>query len=141
MNSLVNLIHAMSEYSLFLFLVQVFADLLDPVIKERHNGYDPRVMKHPTDLDSSKVLLTLTVPEVVFYSVGWVFESKISKKHQKIKNYSFYTKYVRLNCEGKAPSQISSSLYILYIIYYNNQSREVHNSSSSSSPLISFTVF
>ncbi|KAG7221121.1 hypothetical protein INR49_017562 [Caranx melampygus] len=33
---------------------EVFADLLDPIIKERHNGYDPRVMKHPTDLDSSK---------------------------------------------------------------------------------------
>lgn len=74
------------------------------MIKERHNGYDPRVMKHPTDLDSSKVLLTLAVPEVVFYSVGWVFESKICKKHQKIKNYSFYSKYVRLNCEGKVPS-------------------------------------
>jgi creatine kinase len=34
---------------------QVFADLLDPVIKERHNGYDPQIMTHPTDLDSSKV--------------------------------------------------------------------------------------
>ncbi|ELK11484.1 Ras-specific guanine nucleotide-releasing factor 2 [Pteropus alecto] len=34
---------------------QVFADLFDPVIKLRHNGYDPRVMKHPTDLDASKV--------------------------------------------------------------------------------------
>ncbi|XP_023378443.1 creatine kinase S-type, mitochondrial [Pteropus vampyrus] len=33
---------------------QVFADLFDPVIKLRHNGYDPRVMKHPTDLDASK---------------------------------------------------------------------------------------
>ncbi|MED6257799.1 Creatine kinase U-type, mitochondrial [Ataeniobius toweri] len=33
----------------------VFADLLDPVIKERHNGYDPNTMKHPTDLDSSKL--------------------------------------------------------------------------------------
>ena len=36
-------------------LLQVFADLFDPVIKLRHNGYDPRVMKHPTDLDASKV--------------------------------------------------------------------------------------
>lgn len=36
---------------------QVFGDLLDPVIKERHNGYDPRTMKHPTDLDASKVVL------------------------------------------------------------------------------------
>ncbi|KAM8854168.1 creatine kinase, mitochondrial 2a (sarcomeric) isoform 1-T1 [Synchiropus picturatus] len=35
---------------------QVFADLFDPVIKDRHNGYDPRTMTHPTDLDSSKVL-------------------------------------------------------------------------------------
>ncbi|KAJ8781853.1 hypothetical protein J1605_010601, partial [Eschrichtius robustus] len=34
---------------------EVFADLFDPVIKLRHNGYDPRVMKHPTDLDESKV--------------------------------------------------------------------------------------
>lgn len=36
-------------------MCQVFAELLDPIIKERHNGYDPRTMKHPTDLDSSKV--------------------------------------------------------------------------------------
>ncbi|XP_061553882.1 creatine kinase, mitochondrial 2a (sarcomeric) isoform X1 [Phycodurus eques] len=35
---------------------QVFADLFDPVIKDRHNGYDPRTMIHPTDLDASKVL-------------------------------------------------------------------------------------
>lgn len=35
--------------------LQVFAELFDPVIKLRHNGYDPRVMKHPTDLDASKV--------------------------------------------------------------------------------------
>lgn len=34
---------------------QVFADLFDPVIKDRHNGYDPRTMIHPTDLDASKV--------------------------------------------------------------------------------------
>ncbi|XP_073090655.1 creatine kinase S-type, mitochondrial isoform X1 [Manis javanica] len=34
---------------------EVFADLFDPVIKLRHNGYDPRAMKHPTDLDASKV--------------------------------------------------------------------------------------
>ncbi|KAG7274035.1 hypothetical protein CRUP_030757 [Coryphaenoides rupestris] len=34
---------------------EVFADLFDPVIKDRHNGYDPRAMKHPTDLDSSKI--------------------------------------------------------------------------------------
>uniref|UniRef100_A0A8C4TK63 Creatine kinase U-type, mitochondrial n=1 Tax=Erpetoichthys calabaricus TaxID=27687 RepID=A0A8C4TK63_ERPCA len=33
---------------------EIFADLFDPVIKERHNGYDPKNMKHPTDLDSSK---------------------------------------------------------------------------------------
>lgn len=33
----------------------MFADLFDPVIKLRHNGYDPRVMKHPTDLDASKI--------------------------------------------------------------------------------------
>uniref|UniRef100_A0A667WBW7 Creatine kinase S-type, mitochondrial n=1 Tax=Myripristis murdjan TaxID=586833 RepID=A0A667WBW7_9TELE len=34
---------------------EVFAELFDPVIKDRHNGYDPRSMKHPTDLDSSKI--------------------------------------------------------------------------------------
>lgn len=34
---------------------EVFAELFDPVIKDRHNGYDPRTMKHPTDLDSSKL--------------------------------------------------------------------------------------
>ncbi|XP_056314475.1 creatine kinase S-type, mitochondrial [Danio aesculapii] len=34
---------------------EVFADLFDPVIKDRHNGYDPKTMKHPTDLDSSKI--------------------------------------------------------------------------------------
>nr|XP_032624547.1 creatine kinase U-type, mitochondrial-like [Chelonoidis abingdonii] len=34
---------------------EVFADLFDPVIQERHNGYNPRTMKHPTDLDASKV--------------------------------------------------------------------------------------
>ncbi|XP_042338521.1 creatine kinase S-type, mitochondrial-like, partial [Plectropomus leopardus] len=38
-----------------LCLLQVFADLFDPVIKDRHNGYDPRTMKHPTDLDASKI--------------------------------------------------------------------------------------
>ncbi|TRY54847.1 hypothetical protein DNTS_001808 [Danionella cerebrum] len=34
---------------------EVFADLYNPVIKERHNGYDPCTMKHPTDLDASKI--------------------------------------------------------------------------------------
>lgn len=34
---------------------QVFAELFDPVIQERHNGYNPRTMKHVTDLDASKV--------------------------------------------------------------------------------------
>lgn len=38
-----------------LLCLQVFADLFDPVIKDRHNGYDPRTMIHPTDLDASKV--------------------------------------------------------------------------------------
>lgn len=41
--------------------VQVFADLFNPVIKERHNGYDPCTMKHPTDLDSSKVCGNVSV--------------------------------------------------------------------------------
>ncbi|XP_061589981.1 creatine kinase, mitochondrial 2a (sarcomeric) isoform X1 [Cololabis saira] len=35
---------------------EVFAELFDPIIKDRHNGYNPRTMKHPTDLDSSKVV-------------------------------------------------------------------------------------
>ncbi|XP_066506317.1 creatine kinase, mitochondrial 2a (sarcomeric) isoform X2 [Hoplias malabaricus] len=34
---------------------EVFAEIFDPVIKDRHNGYDPRTMKHPTDLDASKI--------------------------------------------------------------------------------------
>ncbi|XP_076587914.1 creatine kinase U-type, mitochondrial-like isoform X2 [Chaetodon auriga] len=34
---------------------EVFAELFEPVIKDRHNGYDPRTMKHPTDLDASKI--------------------------------------------------------------------------------------
>ncbi|XP_035272736.1 creatine kinase U-type, mitochondrial-like [Anguilla anguilla] len=34
---------------------EVFAELFDPVIKERHNGYDPTTMTHPTDLDASKI--------------------------------------------------------------------------------------
>ncbi|KAL7846712.1 hypothetical protein SRHO_G00216920 [Serrasalmus rhombeus] len=34
---------------------EVFAELFDPVIKDRHNGYDPKTMKHPTDLDASKI--------------------------------------------------------------------------------------
>ncbi|XP_013381734.1 creatine kinase U-type, mitochondrial isoform X2 [Lingula anatina] len=33
---------------------EVFAELFDKVIDERHNGYKPW-MKHPTDLDSSKI--------------------------------------------------------------------------------------
>ncbi|NWZ30818.1 KCRU kinase, partial [Asarcornis scutulata] len=34
---------------------EVFAELFDPVIQERHNGYNPRTMKHVTDLDASKI--------------------------------------------------------------------------------------
>uniref|UniRef100_A0AAV2MND1 Creatine kinase S-type, mitochondrial n=1 Tax=Knipowitschia caucasica TaxID=637954 RepID=A0AAV2MND1_KNICA len=34
---------------------EVFEELFDPVIKDRHNGYDPQTMKHPTDLDASKL--------------------------------------------------------------------------------------
>lgn len=34
---------------------EVFAELFDPVIQERHNGYDPQTMKHTTDLDASKI--------------------------------------------------------------------------------------
>ncbi|XP_072564977.1 creatine kinase S-type, mitochondrial-like [Paramormyrops kingsleyae] len=34
---------------------EVFSELFYPVIKERHNGYDPRTMTHPTDLDASKI--------------------------------------------------------------------------------------
>lgn len=38
---------------------QVFAEIFNPVIKDRHNDYDPTTMKHPTDLDSSKVKVPL----------------------------------------------------------------------------------
>ncbi|XP_067871304.1 creatine kinase U-type, mitochondrial-like [Heterodontus francisci] len=34
---------------------EIFADIFDPVIKERHNGYDPKTMKQPTDLDATKI--------------------------------------------------------------------------------------
>ncbi|XP_030647036.1 creatine kinase S-type, mitochondrial isoform X2 [Chanos chanos] len=34
---------------------EVFAEIFNPVIKDRHNGYDPLTMKHPTDLDASKI--------------------------------------------------------------------------------------
>ncbi|XP_073724868.1 LOW QUALITY PROTEIN: creatine kinase U-type, mitochondrial [Misgurnus anguillicaudatus] len=34
---------------------EVFADIYNPVIKGRHNGYDPCTMKQPTDLDASKI--------------------------------------------------------------------------------------
>ncbi|KAF2980855.1 hypothetical protein EK904_003974 [Melospiza melodia maxima] len=34
---------------------EVFAEIFDPVIKARHNGYDPRTMRHHTDLDASKI--------------------------------------------------------------------------------------
>ncbi|XP_060091743.1 creatine kinase S-type, mitochondrial [Heteronotia binoei] len=34
---------------------EVFSEIFDPVIKVRHNGYDPKVMKHHTDLDASKI--------------------------------------------------------------------------------------
>ncbi|XP_060004961.1 creatine kinase U-type, mitochondrial isoform X2 [Lagenorhynchus albirostris] len=34
---------------------EVFAELFDPVIQERHNGYNPQTMKHTTDLDASKI--------------------------------------------------------------------------------------
>jgi len=34
---------------------EVFAELFDPIIKDRHGGYDPKTMTHPTDLDSSKI--------------------------------------------------------------------------------------
>ncbi|XP_043095560.1 creatine kinase S-type, mitochondrial [Puntigrus tetrazona] len=34
---------------------EVFAEIFNPIIKDRHNGYDPTTMKHPTDLDSSKI--------------------------------------------------------------------------------------
>uniref|UniRef100_A0A673AB12 Creatine kinase U-type, mitochondrial n=1 Tax=Sphaeramia orbicularis TaxID=375764 RepID=A0A673AB12_9TELE len=34
---------------------EVFADLLDPIIKERHKRIRPTDMTHPTDLDASKI--------------------------------------------------------------------------------------
>lgn len=37
-----------------LYTLQVFAELFDPVIDERHAGY-PKDAKHPTDLDATKL--------------------------------------------------------------------------------------
>ncbi|XP_062384140.1 creatine kinase, mitochondrial 2a (sarcomeric) [Sardina pilchardus] len=34
---------------------EVFADIFNPIILDRHNGYDPTKMTHHTDLDSSKL--------------------------------------------------------------------------------------
>ncbi|KAJ8249476.1 hypothetical protein GJAV_G00235860 [Gymnothorax javanicus] len=34
---------------------EVFADLFYPVIMDRHNGYNPRTMTQPTDLDASQI--------------------------------------------------------------------------------------
>ena len=36
------------------FVAQVFAELFDPVITDRHNGY-PKSGKQPTDMDISKI--------------------------------------------------------------------------------------
>lgn len=57
--------------------LQVFAELFDPVIQERHNGYNPRTMKHVTDLDASKVG---TVPRAL--ALGTVMLSA-SSAHQR----------------------------------------------------------
>lgn len=35
---------------------EVFKDLFYPVIKERHNGYDPETQVHPIDLDAGKIV-------------------------------------------------------------------------------------
>jgi len=34
---------------------ETFKDLFYPIIKERHDGYDPEYMTHPIDLDASKI--------------------------------------------------------------------------------------
>ncbi|XP_068169821.1 uncharacterized protein [Antennarius striatus] len=52
---LINIADLMQRWTNDQFTSAVFADLLDAVIKERHNGYDPRTMTHPTDLDASKL--------------------------------------------------------------------------------------
>lgn len=62
-----------------LLTLQVFAEIFDPVIKARHNGYDPRTMKHHTDLDASKVGLTklhrpeLLISVMMMYATGLSF--------------------------------------------------------------------
>ena len=38
----------------YILLGQVFADIFDPVIDERHNGYS-KTAKHPTDLNATKL--------------------------------------------------------------------------------------
>ena len=59
--------------------LQVFAELFDPIIKDRHNGYDPRTMTHPTDLDASKV------PFVDKYSLlHWAFSITRRRHHRTI---------------------------------------------------------
>ncbi|CAK8693918.1 unnamed protein product [Clavelina lepadiformis] len=35
---------------------ETFKELFYPVIRERHNGYDPETQVHPIDLDSSKII-------------------------------------------------------------------------------------
>lgn len=35
---------------------ETFKDLFYPIIKERHDGYDPETMTHPIDLDASKII-------------------------------------------------------------------------------------
>lgn len=46
-------------------MFQVFEELMEPVIKERHNGYDPKTMTHPTDLDARKVTPTQLRPPLI----------------------------------------------------------------------------
>ena len=65
----------------------MFAELFDPIIKDRHNGYDPRTMKHPTDLDASKV------PFVNKFSIlNWAFSTDtITRGHHTVALQRMYT--------------------------------------------------
>lgn len=80
---------------------QVFADLFDPVIKDRHNGYDPKTMKHPTDLDSSKV---------EDFSLGFEAEKIISSIWQWILYSECNTQY---RCLVQITSGIFDDKYVL----------------------------
>ncbi|XP_033951801.1 creatine kinase, mitochondrial 2a (sarcomeric) isoform X1 [Pseudochaenichthys georgianus] len=75
---------------------EVFSELFDPIIKDRHNGYDPTTMTHPTDLDASKVFTPLHDPciHLLFFNVFKLFFFLASFANLQITNGVFDDKYV-----------------------------------------------